>query len=236
MKRWFYGTSKDGVDAFRAMGQEAVPFLIERLEDAPSEKMKDFLGILSRTPREIYRQRKEMWQQRAAYLLGEIGPSAESAAPHLTNAMATGNWSVRGSATVALLKIKQQSPDPLIEELNDTSNWQSWYENAIMIGEFGARAEPAIPTLLRSLQHSNNIIQAHALIALGMIGRQPDKCIPAILPFMTSPNVSDRQKALWALLSFGTNAPAAKAAIKAALNDSDPFVRSQAEAGLKTLE
>jgi HEAT repeat protein len=218
------------------MGSEAVPFLIQRLEDAPSERIKTILGMLSRTPQEIYRQRKAMWQHRAAYLLGEIGPAAESAAPNLTNAAASGNWAVRGAATVALLKIKQQPPDALIQKLNDTSDSQAWYENAIMVGEFGPRAEPAIPILLRSLQHSNNVIQAHALIALGMIARQPDECIPAILPFMTSPNVSDRQKAIGALLSFGTNALPVKQAFQRALTDSDPWVQSQAKTALKALK
>jgi hypothetical protein len=68
-----------------------------------------------------------------------------------------------------------------------------------------------------------------------MIARQPDKCIPAILPFVTSPNLSDRQKAMGALLSFGTNALSAKKAIQSALNDSDYWVRKQARIAMKTL-
>ena len=235
LKSWFYHPGENDSEAFRAMGHEAVPFLIERLEDAPSERVKSLLEKLSPTPKEIYRQRKQMWQHRAAYLLGEMGMAARSAEPNLTNAAASGNWSVRGAATVALMKIRQQPLAPLIETLRDTSDWQVWYENAMMVGQFGSRAEPAIPILLGALQHSNNIIQAHALIALGMIARQPDQCVPAIAPFMTSPNVSDRQKAIGALLAFGTNALTAKKAIEGALNDSDPWVRNQAERAMKTL-
>lgn len=235
ISNWFYHPGENDTEAFRAMGQDALPFLIRRLEDAPSERVKSVLEKLSTTPKEIYRQRKEMWQHRAAYLLGEMGSAAQSAEANLANAARSGNWSLRGAATVALMKIRKEPLDPLIEKLRDTSDWQAWYENAMMVGQFGSQAEPAVPILLDALQHSNNIIQAHALIALGMIGRQPDKCVPAIVPFVTSPNISDRQKAMGALRAFGTNALPAKKAIEGALNDSDPWVRREAESAMKTL-
>ena len=233
---WFYHPGENDAEAFRAMGQEGVPFLIQRLEDAPSERVKSFWGMLSATRKTIYRQRKEMWQHRAAYLLGEMGTAAQSAEAHLTNAARSGDWSLRGAATVALMKIRKEPLDPLIEKLRDTSDWQAWYENAMMVGQFGSQAEPAVPILLDALQHTNNIIQAHALIALGMIGRQPDKCVPAIVPFLTSPNISDRQKAMGALCAFGTNALPAKQAIQGVLSDPDPWVRRKAESAMKTLQ
>jgi len=235
INNWFYHPGENDTEAFHAMGQDALPFLIRRLEDAPSERVKSVLEKLSTTLKEIYRQRKEMWQHRAAYLLGEMGSAAQSAEASLTNAAGSGNWSLRGAATVALMKIRKEPLDPLIEKLRDMSGWQAWYENAMMVGQFGSQAEPAVPILLDALQHSNNIIQAHALIALGMIGRQPDKCVPAIVPFLTSPSISDRQKAMGALRAFGTNALPAKNAIQGALNDSDPWVRSEADSALKTL-
>ena len=105
----------------------------------------------------------------------------------------------------------------------------------MMVGQFGAEAEPAVPILLEALQHTNNVIQAHALIVSGMIARQPEQCIPAIVPFLTSANVSDRQKAIRALRDFGTNALPARHAIQGALNDSDPWVRSEAEDVMKLL-
>jgi HEAT repeat protein len=133
------------------------------------------------------------------------------------------------------MKIKQEPPDALIEKLKDTRDWQAWYQNAIMVGEFGDRAEPAIPILLEAVQHTNSFIQVYAIVALGMIGRQPDRCIPAILPFMTSPDLSDRQKAIRALRGFGTNAFPARTAIKSALDDPDSYVRYQAEIAMRKL-
>ncbi len=240
--KWFYRAWDSpfepdlGKEAVRALGPKAVPFLVRRLEAAPSAGLRDGLSRVSSTASEIYRQRKEMWQGRAAYLLGEMGPAAKGAESNLVRAAAGPNWSLRGDATVALMKIQQQPPDPLIEKLKDTSDWQAWYENAMMVGQFGSRAEPAIPILLEALKDTNNIIQAHALIALGMIARQPDRCLPAILPFLSSPNVSDRQKGLGALLAFGTNALVARNAIRTALTDSDPWVRMLARRAMKKLD
>ncbi|MBA4146922.1 MAG: HEAT repeat domain-containing protein [Verrucomicrobia bacterium] len=235
MKSWFYDRGENDTEAFRAMGSAGVPFLIERLEDAPSERVT-LLVKLSIVSKESYRQNKVMWQHRAAYLLGEMGTAAQKAEPKLAKAATSENWSLRGGATVALMKIRQESPDSLIEQLRDTSDPQAWYQTGMMVGQFGAQSEPAVPILLEALQHTNNVIQAHALIALGMIARQPDKCIPAIVPFLTSPNVSDRQKAIGALLAYRTNALPATDAIQKALSDSDPWVRSDAAAAMKILQ
>jgi hypothetical protein len=150
ISKWFYQAGnfdsppdphKDR-EAFRAMGSEAVPFLVHRLEDAPSERIKDLLAKVGSTPKEIYRQRKEMWQYRAAYLLGEMGPLAKSAETNLAAAVLSPNWSLRGAATVALLKIRQEPFEPLVEKLQDTSDWRAWYENALMVGQFGSSARP----------------------------------------------------------------------------------------------
>lgn len=98
--KWFYRVWWDapfepdiGKEAVRALGPKAVPFRVSRLEAAPSAKVKFWLSEVSETARaiapsarvkgflsgvlfdgnEVYRQRKEMWQGRAAYLLGEMG-------------------------------------------------------------------------------------------------------------------------------------------------------------------
>lgn len=244
ISKWFYRqrtfTLSPDPDSdravFRAMGGRSVPFLVRRLEDAPSAKLTDLLAKVSSTGSEFYRQRKMIWQARAAYLLGEMGAEARSAEANLSKAAVSGDRGLRQAATVALMKIRHQPPDSLIQKLKDTSDWQAWGDNAIMAAQFGALAESAVPILFGALENTNNLIQAQSLVALGMIAQQPDQCIPAILPFLTSPNVSDRQRAMGALLSFGTNALRARKAIQAALTDSDPWIRQQAEIANKTLE
>lgn len=242
--KWFYQAGDFNslpepdrdAEAFRAMGREAIPFLASRLEAAPSDQFKGLLARFSPRASTAYRQHKEMWQHRAAYLLGELGPDAAPAVTNLTVAAQSGNWALRGAATVALMKIRQEPIEPLVSRLKDTTDERVWYENAIMVGQFGRRAELAIPILLDALHHTNNIIQAHALIALGMIAQQPDKCVPAITPFLASSNVSDRQKALGALLAFRGDALPARQVIERAADDPDPWVRHLAELEVKMLD
>jgi HEAT repeats len=78
--------------------------------------------------------------------------------------------------------------------------------------------------------------EAHALIALGEIGCEPEQCVPAIVPFLSSTDIGQRQKAMGALSSFGTNALPARSAIQKALNDSDPWVRMEAKQAVAILD
>jgi HEAT repeat protein len=62
-------------------------------------------------------------------------------------------------------------------------------------------------------------------------------CIPAITPFLSSPDSNVRHQALYALASFGSSgqkwAPIAE--INRCLNDADPLVRSTATNALRRL-
>ena len=72
----------------------------------------------------------------------------------------------------------------------------------LLVGDFGTNAEPAIPLLIAALGTSDDIIMGHAAIALGEIHRQPEVCVPALIPLLSSPSVSSRQKSLGALGAF----------------------------------
>jgi HEAT repeat protein len=244
MEKWFYLSLKIEAsaptateqEAFRALCPAAIPYLLERLERPTTGWGTRLLGRISEPASRAIRQSREAWQHRAAYLLGEIGPAAAPTVPHLLPFTNSPNWGMRSAATVALMKIRQAPLDPLIVKLKDLSDSQTWLENAITVGQFGAAAEPAIPLLIDALHQTNNIIQGHAIDALGMIGRQPARCLPEILPFLNSPDTCMRQKTIGALLSFGANAVPYRKDFQQALNDPDPWVRFQAGRGLKLIE
>ncbi len=109
------------------MGAEAVPFLVGRMEDAPLKILMEVFEWFSETPSRIFQQRKEMWQGRAAFLLGEMGSHASEAELVLGTVQKSPNWYLQGAAKVALMKINQESPDTLIAKLSDTSDSTSWY-------------------------------------------------------------------------------------------------------------
>jgi HEAT repeat protein len=122
---------------------------------------------------------------------------------------------------------------PYMERLKDKRDCNAWYQNAMLVADFGTNASAAVPLLLESLQDTNQVIQAHALIALGMIRTDPQACVPAVLPFMSHPSVALRQKAIFTLLCFKTDAQSASNQIVGALSDTDPWMRSQALEAIK---
>jgi hypothetical protein len=245
ISKWFFqapapwgasaGDPETDREAFRAMGRQAVPFLTHRLEgDPPPTGIRAVVRALLPAARQGGPQ-KSTWQIRAAYLLGEIGPEAKIAESNLVKAATTFS-PVRYPARLALVKIRQEQPEQVIAALKSATNWMAWVDNAIVLGQFHARAEAAVPILLAALQDPNITVQGHALSALGQIGRRADQCVPAIQPFLASPDSSLRQKAIASLGGFGAEALPAMEAIRSALEDADPWVRGRARALLTDLE
>ena len=221
--------NQEVVAAFQAMGAKAVPFLISQLEARPSKVMAALDTVLIRLrPREPYGRRLLFRKEQASRLLGEIGQPARPAIPALETAASNPMWFISTPARAALIKIRGDAFDSYIQLLKDRSNCMIWYPNAMMLGELGTNASAAVPLLLDALQDTNGIIQAHALIALGMIGCQPKRCVPAMIPFLTNLDVALRQKAFFAVRAFKREAHSARREIMVGLTDSDPWTRSQA--------
>jgi hypothetical protein len=222
-------TEEDVPTAFRAMGKPAVPFLISQLQARPSKLLGALDSIAIRfKPREPYERRLLFRQQRASQLLGEIGPPARAAIPSLEVAASNSMWFVWTAAKAALIKIRGDPFTPYIQLLSDRSNCLTWYPNAMLLGELGTNAFAAVPILLESLQYTNAIIQANAIIALGMIRCTPERCVPAIIPFLTNADVALRQKAFFAVRSFKAAASPAGPEIILGLGDRDPWTKIMA--------
>jgi HEAT repeat protein len=224
------------------MGEKAVPLLIRKLEWQPSRLMQRLHQRFPNWNRGIaYIQGASDPRSGAAFALGEIGPAARPALPALEALTATSDlpssWYVNMAAKAAAIKIKGEPLAPHIEELKDTSDCLKWYPKALLVGQFGTNAAAAVTVLLASLNPTNNgIIHGHALIALGQIRSQPEACVPAIASFLNSPDISSRQKAMSALLQFGSAASSAVPQIRQSLTDTDPWTRYMATNTLKRVD
>jgi HEAT repeat protein len=233
---WWFGqlelgqaANQEVVTAFQAMGAQAVPFLISQLEARPSKAMAALDAVLIRwRPREPYDRRLLFRKERASRLLGDIGAPARPAIPGLETAASNSMWFVSTAAKAALIKIRGDPFDSYIQLLQDRSDCLTWYPNAMLLGELGTKASAAVPLLLDALQDTNSIIQAHALLALGMIRCEPERCVPAMTPFLTNVDVALRQKAFFAVRAFKRAAHSARQEIVLGLTDPDPWTRSQA--------
>jgi HEAT repeat protein len=164
------------------------------------------------------------------FALGEIGPAAKSAIPQL----ATMTNDV--SAKLALMKIKGESLQSFMEQLKETSDSKSWTETAWLVGSMGTNGEPAIPLLLKVIANTNRSLQPPAIGALGEIHRQPDLCVPAIIPFLRSTNLNHRRMAVYAIRNFGEAAKPAVPDILRCLNDPDGWIQQQATNALRIID
>jgi hypothetical protein len=228
--------------ALKAMSSQAIPYLISRLRWKPRpiilrlhKQFPNFPPLLR------YVQGSSNPRGPTAHALGQFGPLATNAIPRLlilsSNSDLPSSWYDCGCAQAALIKIRQEPLSPYVEKLKDTSDLTAWYQNAMMIGEFGADATNAIPNLISALNPTNHpVIQAHALIALGMIHSHPGECVPVIVPFLRSPDVALRQKAVYALPQFRGGAKSAWAELLVCLQDSDPWTRQEAGRALKAID
>lgn len=240
-------TEAERYAALAAMRDTAIPYLTKQLHWKPSSIMQKLYKQFPDFPPFVsYIQGGSDPRGAAAHALGEFGPFATNAVPDLafasTNHDLGSSWYQQMCARAALIKIKRESLDPYIEKLKDTSingfaSLEQWYQNALMIGEFGTNAAAAVPNLISALGPTNNpVIQAHALIALGEIHSRPETSVPAIVPFLKSSDVALRQKAVFALTGFRDAAKSAKGDLTQCLDDPDPWTRISAANALKAID
>jgi len=221
---------RTAIHAFQTMSSNAVPMLIAELESPPSRfayVLNSWLNRVRSVPMD-YNQQFNWRKERACHLLREIGDPARAAIPALAKASTNGMWYIATSAHAALIKLRHEPLTPYFELLKDKSDALKWYPTAMLLGYCGTNASPAIPLLLKSLQDSNTLIQAHALTAIGMIECEPQACVPAVIPFLTNADVALRHKAYYALLAFKEHAQTASDQIILGLTDADPWIRNQA--------
>jgi HEAT repeat protein len=79
---------------------------------------------------------------------------------------------------------------------------------AAALGEFGPPASAAVPALIEALNGSDRAVRRPAAIALGRIHTDPDVVIPALIPYLASPELAQA-----AVLGLGGFGPAAKPAV-----------------------
>ncbi len=126
-------------------GTAAVPTLLDILKDGETEERAD-----------------------AAEALGEIGADAADAIPALSAALNDSDLEVCARAAEALGRIGPASGSILIEAVKDADSFTlCWVTKAL--GEIGAEAEAAIPSLIKLRFHSNPTVSYLAAEALRKI-------------------------------------------------------------------
>jgi HEAT repeat protein len=174
---------------------------------------------------------------RTAYILGEMGESAKSAAPKLMPLLKENQkdhhaWDACGNAIDAL---GQMSAVPeLIAALKkdwstDTDKLDMW-DGAVQERVATALTKigkPSIPALITTLSDPNPSIRQRAASILGQIGATAKSAVPTLTKTLTDSDPKVRIAAASALGRIGEAAPAI-ATLTKTLKNSDPSIRRSA--------
>lgn len=172
----------------------------------------------------------------AAFALGQIGPSAKAAIPALLTGLTNNSGQCQITSRAALINIHGISISPLLEELKDTARPTQCAIAMMVVRQCGTNAIAAVPWLISDLNCSNLNIQSFALASLGALHQEPERCVPAIAPFLTSKNDYLRENAIRASESFGKAAKPAVPALLRCLNDVNPAVRDFATNAVREID
>jgi HEAT repeat protein len=238
-------------DAFKAMGTNAVPFLIEVLETEPSSlgrfadkeaanysfthpKLSDAISKLLPSAYRV-EERREL----AAYLLSQLGPKAEAAIPVLFRIYTSTNlgWKVEHEVGAALMSMGEKGVVLVPHYLDWLTNSDPEIQQtgAGFLATVGPKARVAIPELLEAVESGNRRVSSTAAEALWSIDRQTNVMIRIQLRDLQNTNPTVRQFALIHLRQMGPAAAAAGPSIEPFLRDNDDAIRKAAELALAAI-
>jgi HEAT repeat protein len=201
------------VEALVAMGEPAVPCLLQRLDDPDTHIRRGCAAALLRIDREIG---LPPVRERLAHSDRGFGIS-------MAHAMVRTN--VEAGLAVQVM----------IENLSDTY-YPVYNESIKVLGELGPQSTEAVPVLvehLRKAEHAD--IRSRLAHALARIGPGASAAVPALGEALGDPDADVREAAAYALSTVGPAAREAEHALRLALNDADPKVRFRASKALQKL-
>lgn len=242
---------QETIKAFKAMGSNAVPFLIATLARKPSklgEAVDDKLykddvaryvpkGVVNALPSAM---RTEDRRENAAFLLGEIGPDAEAAIPALMTVLndPTEGWRIIANTRGALLamgeKLAGQVPQFIAYLESDDSRTRQL--GAVLLASTGPKARSAVPALLRLAESQDYWASLDVARALWNIAQQTNVAVRVYTNCLQSTNSTHRQLALIYLRQMGPAAKEAAPRVELMLRDPDSVVRTEAEKTLNAID
>lgn len=172
------GNNQDGAEAIRAIGTNAIPFLLQMLREHDSEvKTLFFKWMAKQDVIQLDHVPANDRHYEAVAAFKVLGSKASNAVPEL-------------------LKIYTRNKhEDVLVSVSDC------------LGYIGPAASPAIPALLRCANGSTEETSRYAAIsALGEIGAQPEFVVPKLIPILSDADSFARCQSAVALGNFGSQA------------------------------
>ena len=217
-------------DAFRDMGTNAYPFLMERLEAVPSKHTNPVREWLTRLPFIRTANLGSLSQSIAAMealaiIAPPLGPRAPEFVQHITNIPVPG---------LILANMGEPALEPLAAGLTN-ENWQVRFDAAHTLANCTCDISRVHPALIRALDDPRPAVSRMAAKALGSRKGNDKQLVPNLI--MKSAN-SDASVRLNIIFSLGLLAQTDTNAISAlifAMDDSNPLVRREATNALRQI-
>jgi HEAT repeat protein len=158
-------------------------------------------------------------RRESALALGKIGPEAKSGIPALIAALSDKSELVKGQAVWAMSRIGANAVPPLIALLEDDKLQDT---AVVCLGNIGAAARPAVPSLVKLLSQSEmpTDLGREILLTLSRIGPAAAESVPALLKILSDEQSELRPYAAWAIAQIGFK-PAIPLLIRALPADED---------------
>jgi hypothetical protein len=210
----FTGAQTEAAEAIRAIGTNALPFMMDDIHASPSEKAmriqlhrgwawvdRRFLrGMVALS--DVTSEDQARW--RAAQGLSALGPLAKPAVPELSRLLFTNYFhSSIKEAAYALAGIGPEGIAVLTNAVQPTNEWSGMC--AIWaLGQHPAAGTNAIPFLITATTSSSEGTACGAIQVLGLFHTDAEHVIPALTNALNSPKASVRGDAARALAEFGS--------------------------------
>jgi HEAT repeat protein len=226
--------------AVRHIGNDAIPYLLARLEKRPAWKTS-LVKLSRRFPRRlkgsswfIDATRDARRPEEALVGFSILGRDNDHVLPKLVAAM----QNRKNDQTLVILAIGfcgKPAVPILVNTLTNKANDTNVRANAASaLGEMGVDAMDAVPVLINCLEEPQPI-STLAMDSLGALGLEPELCVAALADKLQEPDPEKRKQALFGLSQFHTHARSVLPSIENLLTDKDLGVRMAATNVLKTL-
>lgn len=197
LKNWDGDTNAAAFIAFREMGTNAIPSLLQVLESG-RPRMERIIMKINQKQSLVRLPFGRPWDRTmaATWALYAMGKDARPALPALSNMLFHTN-NLIGSATV-LAGIGGDAIPVLLTALTNQNYRIRW---AAISGMGWARSDfdIVVPVLAARLQETNWVVRSAAAISLGQLRARPEIAVPALTSALKDDNQSVRESAAWAL-------------------------------------
>jgi hypothetical protein len=222
----YHGAPKDAVAAIRAIGSNAVPFLLEWMPHPGAERPVE--GFPDGSDIEI-----------AWWALGSEGKSAIPTLAHIINLPRhkMNDYSVWTESAKA---ISYLGPDAIVPMLTVATNMAGQHELWELLHNFenlGTNGAPAVPALIHWANDPEYWVRDGVVSALGGIGERPDLAVPVLTNVLQhDSNGMVRRDAAEALGTFANDSEAVLPELIKTLKDPDWEAREGALSGLGKIQ